>query len=301
MRIAAAMPSVYNLLLSSTFFRRNINRIIGFHPDRTMPLMEKETLRRWMRKRKPQQLKPDKSVYLFCDEFTNYLDVGIGQKAILLLEKLGYEVILPDHKESGRTYLSKGLVKKAAMIANHNVKALASLVSTERPLVGIEPSAILTLRDEYKDLADISLQHDAKHLATCTFTIEEFLYREMKEEKIHQDQFTQEEKTIVLHAHCYQKVLSSSRYSAYVLGFPSNYNVREIPSGCCGMAGSFGYEREHFEVSQKVGELVLFPYLRNLPDDVLIAAAGTSCRHQIKDGVGMKALHPVEILLDAVQ
>ena len=300
MRIAAAMPAVYNFILSSSFFRRNINRIIGFHPDRTMPLMEKETLRKWMRGRRSQQLNQRKQIYLFCDEFTNYLDVGIGQKAILLLEKLGYGVMLPDHKESGRTYLSKGLVRKAAKIAHHNIKALASLVSNETPLVGIEPSAVLTLRDEYRDLAGASLQQEAKHLATCTFTIEEFLYHEMKNGKIHPNQFTQEKKTIVLHAHCYQKVLSSSRYSAHVLGFPLNYNVREIPSGCCGMAGSFGYEREHFEVSQKVGELVLFPYLRNLSDDSLIAASGTSCRHQIKDGVGMKALHPVEILLDAV-
>ena len=300
MRFAAVMPFVYNFILSSVFLRRNINRIIGFHPDRTMPLLEKETLRRWMRNRKIKELNPDKTVYLFCDEFTNYLDVNIGKKAILLLEKLGYQVILPDHKESGRTYLSKGLVKKAATIANDNINSLASLVSAERPLVGIEPSAILTLRDEYRDLAVSSLRPDAKHLAACTYTIEEFLYREMNQGKVHQNQFTQKEETIVLHAHCYQKVLSSSTFSAYVLGFPLNYKVREIPSGCCGMAGSFGYEEEHFEVSQKVGELVLFPYLRNLTDNVLIAAAGTSCRHQIKDGVGLKALHPVEILLDAV-
>jgi Fe-S oxidoreductase len=227
--------------------------------------------------------------------------VSIGKKAILLLEHLGYEVIIPDHKESGRTFLSKGMVKQAAILANHNIKTLSSLVSEQCPLVGIEPSAILTLRDEYKDLAGFDLQKEAIHLAANSFTIEEFLFNEMKAGKISKDQFTQDHKSIALHTHCYQKVLSSANYSTVILGFPENYSVKEIPSGCCGMAGAFGYEKEHYEVSQKVGELVLFPYLRNLEDDVLVAAAGTSCRHQIKDGVNKKALHPVEILFDALK
>jgi Fe-S oxidoreductase len=145
------------------------------------------------------------------------------------------------------------------------------------------------------------LQKEAQHLAACTFTIEEFLCNEMKKGKITKDQFSQELRSIALHAHCYQKVLSSSKYSSYILSFPENYSVKEIPSGCCGMAGSFGYEKEHFDISQQVGELVLFPFVRNLEDDVLVAAAGTSCRHQLKDGVNKKALHPVEILYDALK
>jgi Fe-S oxidoreductase len=237
---------------------------------------------------------------LFCDEFTNYLDFSVGQKTVELLERLGYEVLMPEHKESGRTFLSKGLVRQAASVAQENIQILSPLVSAEKPLVGMEPSAVLTLRDEYKDLAAPSSAAAAQHLSDCTFTIEEFLYREIQQGNIRKDQFTEEKKSIVLHAHCYQKVLSSSSYSLALLGFPSNYTVTEIPSGCCGMAGSFGYEREHFEVSQKVGELVLFPYLRKTEPEVMVAASGTSCRHQIKDGVNRNSLHPVEILFDAL-
>ncbi len=300
MKLASLAPSIYNLLLGTTFFRRMMNKWIGFHPDRSMPLLDKQTLRQWLKNRKQQPTAGKKLVYFFCDEFTNYLDVPIGIKAVQLLEKLGYTVQVPAHKESGRTYLSKGLVKQAMAIAKHNIKTLSPVVSVERPLVGIEPSAVLTLRDEYKDLAGKDLQIEARHLAGCTFTIEEFLYNEMNSGNITKEQFTKEAKKIVLHAHCYQKVLSSSQYSLFILGFPANYQVTEIPSGCCGMAGSFGYEEEHFDVSQKVGELVLFPFLRKIEKDVLVAAAGTSCRHQIKDGVHKKAQHPVEILWDAL-
>jgi Fe-S oxidoreductase len=207
---------------------------------------------------------------------------------------------MPAHKESGRTYLSKGLVRQAAVTARENIQILSPLVTPDKPLVGMEPSAVLTLRDEYKDLATAALQPAARHLAECTWTIEEFLYNEIQAGNIRQDQFTSVKKSIVLHAHCYQKVLSSSAYSMAVLGFPQNYSVKEIPSGCCGMAGSFGYEREHFDVSQKVGELILFPYIRKIEPDVIIAASGTSCRHQIKDGIKRHSLHPVEILYDAV-
>ena len=130
--------------------------------------------------------------------------------------------------------------------------------------------------------------------------IDEFLYAEMQSGNITKAQFTTEEKIISLHTHCYQKVLSSSKYSLFILSFPQNFSVTEIASGCCGMAGSFGYEKEHYAVSQQVGELVLFPTIRNQKDNVVVAAAGTSCRHQIKDGVNVKALHPVEILAAAV-
>lgn len=300
MKLASIASSLYNFMLTTKFIQRNMNRLLGFHPDRTMPLLEKETLRQWFKKRKGQPSGRDKKLLLFCDEFTNYLDVSIGKKAIQLLEQLGYQIIIPDHKESGRTFLSKGMVKQAADIAEFNIRNLSPLVSLQMPLIGIEPSAILTLRDEYKDLAGVDLKKEALHLASCSYTIEEFLFNEINQGRILQNQFTQEHKSIVLHTHCYQKVLSSSKYSSFILSFPKNYSVSEIPSGCCGMAGAFGYEKEHFEVSQKVAELVLFPFVRNIKEETVIAAAGTSCRHQLKDGVNKKALHPVEILFDAV-
>ncbi len=301
MKLASIAPGIYNAVLSTTWMRRNINKLLGFHPDRTMPLIGKETLRAWNKKRVSGIEKSNRRpLYFFCDEFTNYLDVGIGKKTIELLERLGYEVILPLHKESGRTYLSKGMVHQAKKIANENIALLTAALPMGYVLVGTEPSAILTLRDEYPSLANPALKSAAAQLAAASFTIEEFLYNEIKAGHISKSQFHLQSKTIALHTHCYQKVLSDAKYSLFILGFPENYTVTEINAGCCGMAGSFGYEKEHYEVSQKVAELVLFPAIRNLKEETLIAAAGTSCRHQIKDGLHKTALHPVEILAAAV-
>jgi Fe-S oxidoreductase len=239
-------------------------------------------------------------IYFFCDEFTNYTDTEIGIKAIMLLEKLGYEVIIPEHEESGRAWLSKGLLRKGKEIANRNISLLAPFITRDTPLIGIEPSAILTFRDEYIDLVDDPLFETAKRLSENVFTIEEFIESEAGKGRISKERFTTEKKLIKLHGHCQQKAISSLIPSMKMLSLPANYLVEVIPSGCCGMAGSFGYEKEHYELSMKIGELVLFPAVRSQAEDVIIAAAGTSCRHQIKDGTNRKALHPVEILWDAL-
>ncbi|HLD52857.1 MAG TPA: FAD-linked oxidase C-terminal domain-containing protein [Sediminibacterium sp.] len=297
MKLATLFRPIYNFVFGTTFLRKIANSLVGFHPDRSMPLLGKFQLKKWHRNRSVEN---QKKVNFFCDEFTNFLDSSVGQKAILLLERLGYQVIIPEHLESGRSYLSKGLLRKAASIANQNIQLLSPLVSADMPIVGIEPSALLTLRDEYKDLATPENKAAAIHLAQHSFTIEEFITREINSGNIHAKAFTQEVKHIAIHGHCYQKVLSSQNFSKEILSLPKNYTVEIIPSGCCGMAGSFGYEKEHYDVSQKVGELVLFPAVRNKANDTIIAAAGTSCRHQIKDGTQVNALHPVEILYEAL-
>ena len=239
-------------------------------------------------------------MYLFNDEFTRFNDTDIGIKAIRLLTKLGYEVIIPKHVESARTYLSKGLVKKAKLLATKNVEMLKDIVSESSPLIGIEPSAILTFRDEYPELVPTALVEKSRELGRHALMIDEFLEREMKAGKIKKKHFSADKKHIKLHGHCHQKSLASTAPTLFVLGFPKNYRVKEIPSGCCGMAGSFGFEKEHYELSMKVGELVLFPAVRKAKNETLIAAPGTSCRHQIKDGTERTALHPVEILFDAL-
>ena len=239
-------------------------------------------------------------LYLFCDEFTNYNDTEVGIKTIQLLEKLGYDVIIPEHEESGRAWLSKGLLRDAKKIANKNISLLSPLIKAETPLIGIEPSAILTFRDEYIDLADDDQFEAAKQLAVNVFTVEEFIASEIGKGTIKKEQFTEEKRLIKLHGHCQQKALSSVAPSVKMLSLPENYSVEVIPSGCCGMAGSFGYEKEHYDLSMKIGELVLFPAVRNSLVNTIIAAAGTSCRHQIKDGTKVKAFHPVEILWDAL-
>src|SRR5690606_18044472 len=210
------------------------------------------------------------------------------------------EVIIPKHVESGRTYLSKGLVKEARKIAERNVELLKDVVTDDMPLLGVEPSAIITFRDEYVDLVEGQLREAASQLARRTLMIDEFLVREIEAGDIQQEQFTKAAKKVKLHGHCYQKAFHLVGYTEKLLSFPQNYSVEVIPSGCCGMAGSFGYEEEHYEVSMKVGELVLLPAVRATDEQTLIAAAGTSCRHQIKDGTGRKSYHPVEILYEAL-
>jgi Fe-S oxidoreductase len=198
--------------------------------------------------------------------------------------------------DSGRAQLSTGLVRAARDLATTNVELLDSVISDEALLVGIEPSAILSFRDEYLDLVPEPLAGAARRLAGRTLLIDEFLAREARRGRITADAFTSGSRRIALHGHCHQKALSSVADSAEILALPRNYSVEMIPSGCCGMAGSFGYGREHFSISMKIGELVLFPFVRSAERLTLIAAPGTSCRHQIADGTGRRALHPVEIL-----
>jgi FAD/FMN-containing dehydrogenase/Fe-S oxidoreductase len=313
MKLVSVFPWAFNWFYGVPFFRRMAHRLVGFHPDRTMPELASQTLRRWFERSQKSKLKSQKrgtlkpgetllqrKVYLFCDEFTNYNDAEVGKKAILLLEALGYEVDIPEHGDSGRTYLSKGLVKEAKIIANKNIVRLSGLISAETPLIGIEPSAILSFRDEYIDLADPENKEAARNLSGSAFTIEEFISMEYKAGRIDRTAFTTAEKQVLIHGHCYQKSLSSQDFTQTCLEIPLNYKTSLIPSGCCGMAGAFGYEKEHYAVSQKVGELVLFPAVRAAAADTIIAAAGTSCRHQVKDGTGRLSQHPVEILYEAL-
>jgi Fe-S oxidoreductase len=173
-------------------------------------------------------------------------------------------------------------------------------VNSETPLIGIEPSAILTFRDEYIDLADDENFNAAKKLSRNVFTIDEFIAAEIDKGNIKKELFTNEKRLIKLHGHCQQKALSSVSHSVRMMSLPENYSVEVIPSGCCGMAGSFGFEKEHYDLSMKIGDLVLLPVVRSQPEDVIIAAPGTSCRHQVKDGTGRKALHTIEVLYDAL-
>lgn len=299
--LAARVPGLYNFVVKNPVTSGLFKKATGFALKRSLPSIHPFTLRSWMRKRKDIPSGDGRRrVYLFCDEFTNYNDTAIGMKTILLLEGLGYEVVLPDHGESGRAYLSKGFLRKAKVIAEANILALKDLVSAETPLIGIEPSAILSFRDEYPDLVAPALKEATARLAQNALLLDEFLAAEHQADRIRADQFTREQRNIKLHGHCQQKALTSLALTQRILSIPEHYTVRIIPSGCCGMAGSFGYEKEHYALSMQVGELVLFPALRKAAQQDLIAAPGTSCRHQIRDGVQKQALHPAEILYDAL-
>jgi FAD/FMN-containing dehydrogenase/Fe-S oxidoreductase len=296
--LASYVPVLYNAVMGTPFLRRISNRLVGFHPDRTMPLLAKQTLRSWL-KRHPS-IVSTKAVYLFVDEFTNFNDAEVGRKAVLLLEALGYEVRTLAHPISGRSFLSKGMLDEARKLAQANVELWAGLVSEDIPLVGIEPSAILTFRDEYPDLVSDAWLERAQNLSKNVLLLEEFISREADAKRIDKKLFNTEKRLLKLHGHCQQKSMSSLVAAKKALSLPENFEVQLIPSGCCGMAGSFGYEKEHYDLSMQIGELVLFPAVRAQASDVEIVASGTSCRHQIHDGTQRHAKHTAEILYEAL-
>lgn len=301
-KLGSHFPSVYNFFLKNSFFSGLFKSILGFARERSIPLLYKTTLRKWARKH-PAELTPNGDikgeVLLFVDEFTDYNDTEIGIKAIKLLSRLGYKVELSENVESGRTFLSKGLARTAQKKAVKNVYLLKDIVKEDKPLIGIEPSGILSFRDEYRELVNEDLKEAAVSLAKNCLMFDEFIVREYEKGNIDPGLFKKEKVEIKLHGHCHQKALASIMPTKTMLEIPENFRVEEIKSGCCGMAGSFGYEKEHYDLSMKVGDLVLFPEVRNSEQGTLISAPGTSCRHQIKDGTGVRAYHPVEVLFNA--
>lgn len=298
--IGSKFPTLTNFVFKNKLTASILKKSFAIAEKRTLPLVSNKSLSKHIKLYKNKEIIKNyiKTVYFFNDEFTNYLDTSIGQDAIELLMGLNYHVMFVSHSESGRSFLSKGLLEQAKKVANENVIVFKNLITSETPLIGIEPSAILTFTDEYPRLADD--KEAAKVIAENTFLIEEFIQQEIELGNIKASQFTKEAKTIKFHGHCHQKALRNQLSSFKVLNLPENYTVTIIPSGCCGMAGSFGYEKEHYDVSMQIGEQTLFPAIRRAPSTTVISANGTSCRHQIMDGTEKEALHPITILRRAL-
>ncbi|WP_341215540.1 FAD-linked oxidase C-terminal domain-containing protein [uncultured Wocania sp.] len=298
--IGSGLPKLTNFVFSNRFTASLLKKSFGIAEARSLPLISNKSLDKEFKTINKQLVNKYKikTVYLFNDEFTNHLDTSIGIDAIQLLTALNYDVKLINHAESGRSFISKGLLKQAKNFANKNVEIFKNIISENIPLIGIEPSAIFTFKDEYLKLADDKTSAEA--ISKHTFLIEEFIQKEIALGNITSEQFTLEEKAIKFHGHCHQKAMSNQLSSFAVLNLPKNYKVTIIPSGCCGMAGSFGYEKEHYEVSMQVGEQTLFPAVRKASESTVISANGTSCRHQIKDGTQREAKHPITILKEAL-
>lgn len=302
-QLMSPFSGIFNFFMKNKFSAGILKRIIGFNYYRNIPLLNYTNFSKILK----SQIRTDKTeykkkIYLFTDEFTRYLDSQIGIAAIKLFSSLGYDVKIAPIDISGRTFLSKGLLKKAQKVANKNIEILKDLIDENTPLVGIEPSAILTFRDEYPDLAYQENRVIAEKLSKNAMVFDEFICSEIEKGNIQSEYFTDEPRRIKFHGHCQQKALTGTNYTLKMLSLPRNYIVEEIPSGCCGMAGSFGYEKEHYDVSMKIGELVLFPAVRKaVDDDEIVVAAGTSCRCQIQDGTGAYALHPIELLFNALK
>ncbi|MDW3652906.1 MAG: FAD-linked oxidase C-terminal domain-containing protein [Bacteroidia bacterium] len=286
---------LFNASIRNPLIRIFLEKRLGIDRRRSIPPLGKGNFQAWA-SLSPEKKRGNKGqLILWDDTFLTFNQPELGKAAMTVLEAVGFEVMLmKDRKCCGRPMISKGLLREAKEHAAHNVALLLPYVEKGIPIIGVEPSCIASFKDEYPDL----LQNEAaQKIADASYFIEDFL-GELREKDQLNWKFSVEnqEITIKYHAHCYQKALSSPKSGLELLGLIPGAKVEEIPSGCCGMAGSFGYEKEHYEISMACGEEVLFPAIRSSSPDTIIAASGFSCRHQIADGVGGKAFHPIEIL-----
>ncbi|MDR1724811.1 MAG: FAD-binding protein [Bacteroidales bacterium] len=306
-RLGSIYPAAYNFVVGNRLSAMILKAMMGFSQKRQLPLLHNYTMRSGFKALSQYaDVKDNKPVvYLFADEFSNFNDANIGVIAAKFFISLGYCVKIADLKESGRIAISKGMVKRAKKIAIRNVKRLQKYEKcvvngkeSDYVIVGIEPSAILSFRDEYPDL----VSDDLENLNRKILLYDEFISQQVDKGNILPKQFTDKSANILLHGHCQQKSLIGTNATERILRLPVNYNVEIIPSGCCGMAGSFGYEKRHYELSKSIAYQTLIPAILSAPKDVLIAAVGTSCREQIRHFVPEREpLHPLEILYRALK
>ena len=297
-RIASSLPRLVNAAVSTPPVRGLINRIVGLDRRRSLPSLAKIPFDRWYRRNRERLTvqRPVAQVQLLVDEFCRYHDVSVATAAMQLMSMMDVDVTLTPIRESGRGPISRGLLRDARRIARRNVLALRDRVDESSPLVGLEPSAVLTFRDEVPDLVGDDLRDDALKIAEHAMTFEEWMASRIDGGWVPDDWFIDANANLMVHGHCFQKALSDVSKTATVVSVPRGYTATVVPSGCCGMAGGFGYESEHYDLSMQIGELVLLPAVRSAPDDTIIVATGTSCRHQIFDGTGRTASHPAEVL-----
>ena len=297
-----------NSMLGNSLVQRGLEQLLGISHHRQMPDFARQPFTKWFEKRqraadrapKTRETaapRPQSSIVLFNDTFNTFNHPETAIAATEVLEAAGFEVVLPGHKCCGRPMISKGLVDKAHQAAQDTVEHLAPFAEQGIPIVGLEPSCLLTLRDEYSYLLPDNPQ--AEMVAEHTYMFEEFITKLTDENQLDLT-FSDEARHILLHGHCHQKSLVGTGPSKHMLTLPPNYTLKEVDSSCCGMAGSFGYEAEHYVISMKMAERRLLPTVREQDSETLIVAAGVSCRSQIEHGTGRQALHPAEVLRNAL-
>jgi Fe-S oxidoreductase len=299
--LGSRIAPLANRALALPFVPWLTERLIGVSRHRRLPPFADQPFHRWFEKR-PAPVGDDRpSVVLFPDTFADYNDPHIAQAAVHVLEAAGYRVLLPTRRVCcGRPQISKGLLKEARALAQRQIDALGPYAAARIPIIGLEPSCILTFRDEYPDLLD---DPRTATLAQMSFLFDEFLVREVRTGRatLRFRQPDQAPRRYLFHGHCHQKALIGSQHALALLRMIPGAEVYEVDSGCCGMAGSFGYEVEHYAISQKIGERALFPAIRSLPADATVVAMGTSCRQQIADGTGRRADHLAGVLADVLE
>lgn len=278
-----------------------LKKSMGLTPQRRFPRFKSSFLST-LRASSPSKNTGNKEVLLFVDTFNNYMEPENAKAAQTVLEAAGYTVHFNVQADSrplccGRTYLSAGMVDQAKKEARRTLDALKPFVDKGIAIVGLEPSCLLSLRDEF--LA-YGYGDEAKKLAALSFLFEEFLLREHTAGRMQLALKPLDAPKVMLHGHCHQKAFDAFRPVQTVLNWIPHIEMTVIESSCCGMAGSFGYEDEHYAASQAMAELALFPALRKAEDNALVVADGTSCRHQIKDGLEKDAIHVARVIAMAL-
>ena len=298
-RIAAGpWAPIINAVMGNQLMRNLMEKAFGISSQRVMPQFANQSFTSWFKNHQPKVATQKLGkIVLFNDTWNTYNTPEVSISATEVFEAAGFEVILPGHKCCGRPMISKGLVKQARKAARETVDRLYPFAEQGLPIVGLEPSCLLSMRDEYHHL--LPGDPKVKVVSDNCFTFEEFISKLKVDGQLNLP-FTCQQRHLLLHGHCQQKALVGTDPSKQALSLPDGYDIDEINSSCCGMAGAFGYETEHFDISMKMGERRLFPSVREAEDETIIVAAGTSCRHQIKDGTGRQALHPAQVLRRAM-
>ena len=297
-RWGSFLAPVSNWVLGSDWFKEVLDRQAGVDRRRTLPFFSSQTFTQWLRARHESQpaASPRDQVVLFPDTFTNFNHPELGRAAVAVLEHLGYEVVVPRFRCCGRPMLSKGMIDRARRNALFNLDSVYPYVERGVKLVGLEPSCILSFSDDYVDLLDGDPR--VKEVGESTMLIEEFVLHAIDQGAVLE--LDAPPSKVLYHGHCHRKALVGTGTALEVLRSIPGWEVEETKAGCCGMAGSFGFEKEHYDLSISVGEQVLFPAVRAAPEDTILVADGVSCRQQIEHGTGRRARHPVEVLAGAL-
>ncbi len=300
-RIGAFFAPVSNWMNRLPAARRMIEANLGIDRRRELPPFASQTFEQWFRARggSPESANRRGAAVLFPDTFTNYNHPELGRAAVKVIEALGYQVIVPKVRCCGRPMLSKGMMDRARANARFNVERLHGYVESGAKLVGIEPSCILSFADDYTDLSGVNASK-AKAIAANTMLVEQFVEYAMSQGAEIELDGSKLPDRVMLHGHCHQKALVGTGAAMNVLKAIEGCETTEITSGCCGMAGSFGYEAEHYDISMQIGEMSLFPAIREQRGDFAVVAEGVSCRQQIAHGTGKRARHLAEVLADAL-
>jgi FAD/FMN-containing dehydrogenase/Fe-S oxidoreductase len=294
--IGSALAPVSNWLANSMPNRWLMDILAGIDRRRPLPQFAGESFEDWFRVHKPEGDGSQGEVVLFHDTFNNYNTPNVAIAATRFLEKSSYRVLLVDRKCCGRPMISKGMLSQAKENAAWNVATLAAYAEKGTPIVGLEPSCLLTLRDEYPEFVRTEA---AKQVAQHSFLLEEFVMREVNGGRLSLGA-NGKGKRVLLHGHCHQKALVGMAPTVAMLK-AAGYEVSEVDSGCCGMAGSFGFEKEHYDLSIKIGNRRLAPAVKAASSDVEVVAPGISCRQQIDHLAQRQAKHPVELLWDSIK